>query len=67
VNPGLCGDGLADKLFPALWSDINFFELDLILMTGGEFAPPPPPRSSATLLDGQLFIGDALEGVATDE
>ncbi len=67
ANPGLCGDGLADKLFPSLWSGINFFELDLILMTGGEFAPPPPPRSSATLLDGQLFIGEALEGVATDE
>lgn len=67
ANPGLCGDGLADKLFPSLWSGMNFFELDLILMTGGEFAPPPPPRSSATLLDGQLSIGDALEGVATDE
>ena len=66
ANPGLCGDGLADKLFPYLWSGTNFFELDLILMTGGEFAPPPPPRSSATLLNGQLFMGDSQEGVTPD-
>lgn len=67
ANPGLCGDGLADRLFPSLWSGINFFELELILMTGGEFAPLPPPSNSATLLDGQLLVGEALVGVAFDE
>lgn len=66
ANPGLCGDGLADKLFPSLWSEINFFELDLILMTGGEFTPPPPTRGKATLLNGQLFVGDSQKEVATD-
>jgi len=64
ANPGLCGDGLADILFPALWSGMNFFELDIILMTGGKFSPPPPPRTYAALLDGQLLTDDSAKEMA---
>lgn len=34
VNPGLCGDALADKLLPAMWPGVNFFEIDVAAMTG---------------------------------
>jgi hypothetical protein len=57
VNPGLCGDGLADKLFPALWPETDFFALDLALMLGETPNMPPPPNRWATLMDGELISG----------
>lgn len=34
INPGLCGDLVADALLPALWPATNFFEIDVLTMTG---------------------------------
>lgn len=33
INPGLCGDNIADKLFKKIWPATNFFELDIQLAT----------------------------------
>ena len=34
MNPGLCGDDLADKIFPSFWPGFNFFSIDVSLMLG---------------------------------
>ena len=33
VNPGLCGDNIADKLFKKIWPESNFFDMDVLLAT----------------------------------
>jgi len=33
-NPGLCGDNIANKIFPEKWPNFNFFEIDINLMRG---------------------------------
>jgi hypothetical protein len=67
VNPGLCGDGLADKLFPALWPEMDFFAQDLALMLGRTPVMPPPPLRRFVLIDGVLLSGEQLEATTPDE
>lgn len=66
VNPGLCGDGLADQLFPALWPDQDFFAQDVALMRGANANLPAPPRSHFGLVNGHLLTGQELEEVVTN-
>ncbi len=40
VNPGLCGDQIADELFPAMWPGTDFFSLEIALLTGAECTFP---------------------------
>jgi len=40
VNPGLCGDGLADKLMPTIWTCDDFFSLDVAIHTNTPFKLP---------------------------
>lgn len=42
INPGLCGDGLVDALFPSLWPDYDFYAAEIELAAGG--TPPPPAQ-----------------------
>lgn len=63
VNPGLCGDGLADRLFPAIWPNQDFFDLDVAIMSGKEPVMPPPTLTRVALVDGRLIEGDELEEV----
>ena len=34
INPGLCGDGIANEFFKKIWPEFDFFELDIKLMLG---------------------------------
>ena len=34
INPGLCGDKIADELLPKLWPNYSFFEADVHLCVG---------------------------------
>lgn len=43
INPGLCGDFLADVLLPAMWPGVDFFELDILNSTGRPCNPPVSP------------------------
>lgn len=46
VNPGLCGDNIADKLLPALWPTFDFFKADVQLCVGKlpQFPGPSIPK-----------------------
>lgn len=57
VNPGLCGDFLADKLLPAMWPGVNFFELDVATMTGQKVTVPQGPPLSVRIVDGKVYRG----------
>jgi hypothetical protein len=65
VNPGLCGDGLADRLFPALWPGADFFALEVGLLTGGNGPFPGPAGGAVAWIDGQLHRGDDSTSLAT--
>ncbi len=65
VNPGLCGDGVAEQLFPALWPQSDFFELDVRVMTRDEFVVPLELAGGAAVLSGEVFVAaDATEALA---
>ncbi|WP_417463494.1 ATP-grasp domain-containing protein [Kordiimonas sp.] len=40
VNPGLCGDQIVDKLFPAMWPGADFFSMEIGLLTRAECTFP---------------------------
>ena len=44
INPGLCGDKIADEMLPKLWPNYNFFEADIQLSVGK--VPNLPDKSS---------------------
>lgn len=52
VNTGLSGDGLADRLLPAMWPRIDFLDLDVAAMTGQELAIPDGLPLSVKVIDG---------------
>lgn len=52
VNPGLCGDELADKLLPAMWPRADFFDLEVAAMTGQELALPQGLPLSVKVFNG---------------
>jgi len=57
VNPGLCGDQLADKLLPAMWPGNDFFSLDVAVMTGHSLDFPVESPLSVKVIDGNLYAG----------
>lgn len=60
ANPGLCGDGLVDRLFPALWPDCDFYALDVAVMRGEEPDQLPVlPCGSAEWMDGVLHVASS--------
>lgn len=64
INPGLCGDGLADRLFKAIWPSCDFFAADVLAMTGQPPALPAPSGRRALLLHGCLVSGVGLDNAA---
>lgn len=54
INPGLCGDLVADTLLPALFSSTNFFEIDVLTMTGQIACLPHLPSRRARIINGLL-------------
>ena len=57
VNPGLCGDGLAEKLLPAMWPGVDFFTLDVVVMTGQSLELPVGSPRSAKVVNGSACVG----------
>ena len=60
VNPGLCGDGLADKLFPAIWPGLDFFSMDVDLMSGRIPLLPSPPQRYVELIGQKISVCDLI-------
>lgn len=56
VNPGLCGDELADKLLPAMWPGVDFFTMDVAAMTGRSLEFPVAPPLAAKVVNGNVSI-----------
>lgn len=56
VNPGLCGDDLADKLLPAMWPDVDFFKIDVAAMTGRAIELPVGPPTAAKVVNGKVSV-----------
>lgn len=49
VNPGLCGDNIAEKLFPAMWPNFDFYDLDVASATNDLLRFPSSPPLTATV------------------
>ena len=59
VNPGLCGDGLADKLLPAMWPGVDFFSMDVLAMTGRSLELPfGSPRAAKVDNEGTYLLDE---------
>lgn len=54
VNPGLCGDYLAEKLLPAMWPGTDFFMMDVAVMTGRSFELPAGSPLAAKVVHGKV-------------
>lgn len=60
VNPGLCGDGIAERLLPAVFPGFDPFATEISVWTDRPPALPDRPHPvPATVLDGQVLPGDA--------
>lgn len=57
VNPGLCGDELADKLLPAMWPGVDFFTMDVAAMTGRSLELPVGSPLAAKVVNGNVCVG----------
>lgn len=55
INPGLCGDLVAETLLPSLWPKTNFFEIDVLTMTGANCMPPRSQPRGAKINHGILL------------
>lgn len=64
VNPGLCGDGIADRLLPALFPAFDPFAAEVAAWTGIAGPPLPGAPRPATLLGERLLAGDAAANEA---
>lgn len=65
VNPGLCGDGIAERLLPAVFPGFDPFAAEIAAWTGRLPALPAHPHPMpATVLDGQVLPGDADDNQA---
>ena len=51
ANPGLCGDDIADRLLPALWSGFDPFALDVQVALGQNVAPIEAPPQPAKIMN----------------
>ena len=56
VNPGLCGDNLADKLLPAMWPSADFFTMDVAAMTGRSLVLPVGSPIAAKVINGKVSV-----------
>ncbi len=54
INPGLCGDHVADILLPAMWPSSNFFEIEVLVMTGFEVKLPKLRCNTVTVCNGKI-------------
>jgi len=65
VNPGLCGDGIAERLLPAVFPGFDAFAAEVAAWTGRQPAlPDRGPARPSTILDGRTLPGDARENEA---
>lgn len=55
INPGLCGDYIVDILLPAMWPFINFFEIEILAMTGHRVNLPLLRPNNARVCNGKLL------------
>lgn len=71
VNPGLCGDAIADQLLPALWPSFDPFSCDVKLQVGDKPDLPGNVNGQHLVLNGQLMlannVGDYLSHVGNLE
>lgn len=62
LNLGLSGDRLVDKLFPSLWPNSNFFEMDVSLMTSVNVKIIDyKPAQLSVVFEGKLSVGADAE------
>lgn len=54
VNPGLCGDAIADQLLPAIWPRFDPFVCDVDLQMGIKPELPSVSNGLSLVLNGQL-------------
>jgi hypothetical protein len=55
INPGLCGDHIADILLPAMYPSSDFFEIEVRVMTGSEVKFPKLTCNTVTVCNGKIF------------
>ncbi len=54
INPGLCGDHIADILLPAMWPSSNFFEIEVLVMTGFDAKLPKLAPNNLMVCNGKI-------------
>ncbi|MFV2055873.1 MAG: hypothetical protein ACC707_05360 [Thiohalomonadales bacterium] len=62
VNPGLCGDAIADQLLPALWPGFNPFVCEANLLLGNRPEQPVSANGQYLIIGGKLIRVSDLEG-----
>lgn len=54
VNPGLCGDAIADKLLPAIWPGFDAFRTEVLAVTGRPVEVPDAIPEPYVVLNNEL-------------
>ncbi len=61
VNPGLCGDAIADQLLPAIWPGFNAFVSEVKLATAVAPELPAQPPQPHLVIGGELIKAGSRE------